>query len=553
MQIKFAGPFYVGIGQGQRIGGGCLTMLTLLAVSASTVNAQVRGKKPDRGVYQSPVIDTAKLETIVLEDVSAVKSSLGQSSLGQSSLGQSSLGQSSTSNQIRRVSRSEPLTTLQPIDQREVRLVDPTSESDQPAASRPSESARTIDERSDEFVADTVGYESMTQPPVIMGGIYEDQYRHEGHYIDETSLSCDTIDGCDSMCGSSSWSNAFICFDRDNWFGSVELLLMFRKGDRLPALVTTGDSVANGGTTVLVGEDRILEDMTAGGRVTIGTWIDSQQNRSLVLRGWAAGEETFNFARNQNQTSILGRPFLDLTPGNPPAGLQVIADGVTNTTDFGSINVSASSNVYGGDFSIRQYWYGKYGASVDFLYGYQFMRFDEDLRITSQTLAGTTQLDVTDSIQAENEFHGGQFGVATNYREGCWSFSGLLKVGFGALERRTILSGRTEVLNGPPPSNVDPQGLLVRNTNSGTVNDHTFAWVPELDLTWGYRRFPCYELTFGYHIVALTDAIQTSGILDPQLASNLSDPFSGDARPARAFDDETFYVQGIHFGLEYVY
>ena len=97
------------------------------------------------------------------------------------------------------------------------------------------------------------------------------------------------------------------------------------------------------------------------------------------------------------------------------------------------------------------------------------------------------------------------------------------------------------------------EGLLVRNTNSGQRTDHTFGWVPELDFTVGYHRFPQWEVTFGYHIIALTDALQVSGAIDPNLASNLSVPLVGREAPQSAFRFDTFYVQGLHFGIEHVY
>ncbi len=35
------------------------------------------------------------------------------------------------------------------------------------------------------------------------------------------------------------------------------------------------------------------------------------------------------------------------------------------------------------DISVRQFWYGRYGGTVDLLYGYQYMRMNEDLSISS--------------------------------------------------------------------------------------------------------------------------------------------------------------------------
>ena len=128
----------------------------------------------------------------------------------------------------------------------------------------------------------------------------------------------------------------------------------------------------------------------------------------------------------------------------------------------------------------------------------------------------------------------------------------MAKVGFGSLNRRSRLRGATVTsLDGAEAT--DPNGLLVRSTNSGTIDNHTFGWIPELDLTLGWHRYPRFDVTIGYHLMAMTDALQTSRAVDPELAVNLSVPPTGQQRPALLPRYQTFYVQGIHFGLQYVH
>lgn len=343
--------------------------------------------------------------------------------------------------------------------------------------------------------------------------------------------------------------------------------MMWRKGDHLPPLVTTGPDtdpdtageLGQPGTTILVGPgNAVLKDMTAGGRFTVGTFLDRHQCRSLVLRGWFAGEEKFGFSANDTTVPVIARPFLNVSDNQAAAqDTQLVA--FPNRAS-GSIRVNATSNVYGGDLSVRQFAYCRYGATIDVLYGYQHMRLKENLLIEAP---GTTSLDagfapvgsviaVTDSFRTESEFHGAQIGMASRYREGCWSFNSLLKLGFGSLRRQATLSGLTVTSNGGNTA-VDNQGLLVRNTNSGVTKDDTFGWIPELDLSLGWQKYPCFDLTFGYHIIAMTDALQASGAIDPNLAVNLSTPPTGQQRPAANLRYRTYYVQGLHFGLSYIY
>lgn len=382
------------------------------------------------------------------------------------------------------------------------------------------------------------------------------------------SMGCDSM-GCDSMgcdpCWYRDWMNSSLSWDRDRWFGSVELLLMFRRGDRPPTLVTTGPStdpdtageIGQAGTQVLVGGNSILKNVTAGGRFTLGTWIDPHQCRSLVLRGWFAGEKDFGFHANQDQIPVIARPFLNVSD-NQAAEQDTQLVAFPNRVS-GRLDIHAKSDVYGADVSLRQFWYGKYGGTIDFLYGYQYMRLKETLGISSTSTSLDddfapvgAMISIADAFEAENDFHGGQVGVASRYREGCWSFNALAKVGFGSLRRRAQLSGST-VTSIDGVTAVDPNGLLVRSTNEGTITDHTFGWVPELDLSIGWQRYPRFDVTFGYHVIAMTDALQVSGVIDPTPAVNLSDPPTGQQRPAALLNFETYYVQGIHFGVQHVY
>ncbi len=375
---------------------------------------------------------------------------------------------------------------------------------------------------------------------------------------------CDSF-GCDSCRPRRQrLSNAAISLHPQRWFGSVELLLMFRKGDTLPPLVTTGPAddpetageLGQPGTGVRFGGERMLKDMTAGGRFMVGTWLDDQKCRSLTVRGWFAGEESTRFSAETTSSDVLARPFLDVSDPQAPEQDTLLVSFPDRSS--GSLDARLDSEIYGADVAVQQFWTGGYGGTVDLLYGYQYLRLDEGLGISSTTMSldddvapvGSV-ISIADSFDATNEFHGGQLGVTSRYREGCWSFDSLVKIGFGQLRRQARRRGRT-VTRIDDATATTNEGLLVRESNSGTVTDHTFGWVPELDLSLGWHRFPRFDVTVGYHLTVLTDALQSSGMVDSQLAADLNDPQLTE-RPSPALRHSTFYVQGIHFGLKYVY
>ncbi len=362
--------------------------------------------------------------------------------------------------------------------------------------------------------------------------------------------------GCDSygMTVGEDLGRCAIRVEPGRWFGRLELLLLFRKETFVPPLLTTGEVTAGGnagelgvaGTEVLFGGREVLDDMTVGGRVTLGTWLDDCRDRSLVGRLWAALQADDGRSSNDD---ILAVPFTDATGGRE-VNLINFPDTAANFGRFGSASVDLTSDVYGGDVSIRQFWTGGLGTQWDVLYGYQYMGMEEDLTIRSnstQTQAdvGNT-LRVRDTFEVDNQFHGGQVGIAGGYREGCWSFNLLAKIAGGNLDREVRRRGTQTISTAAGASNTIDSGLFVTDANSGTVNDSKFAWVPELDLSLGWRRYDRLDLTIGYNLIALTDAVQIGGVFDVQ--TNPEFPATGPALPVARLQDETYYVQSIQFG-----
>ena len=174
-----------------------------------TAQGQVRTKRPDREVYQAPELQTVNLETVD-----------GENSDRKS--------QPRDTSKLRRVShdhvdlRSVPDETdlLMPIPQP---VGDPFD---------------------DAHAGEPVSYQTHPLFPSEGEIIYGEGY---ADYSDGfASGSCDEL-ACDSIGGARGMSNGRLSLSRCDWFGSLELMLMFRRGDRPPTLVTTGPDEANAG------------------------------------------------------------------------------------------------------------------------------------------------------------------------------------------------------------------------------------------------------------------------------------------------------------------
>jgi hypothetical protein len=387
------------------------------------------------------------------------------------------------------------------------------------------------------------------------------------------AMGCDAA-GCDAMSGCSSGWADFIGvgsvgrLPRWNcWQADAELLLWWRQGQELPSLVTTSpDGTAEddagdlsfGSTRVLFGNDTIGQDLSNGGRFQLTRWLDRHRSRALSLRVWGAGRQTFGFSASNEQNGILARPFFNVTDGQSnQQDAQLIA---FPGESIGSIDIGGSSEVFGGDLTMRYRICENRHRRWDFLWGYEVMRINESLRIGTDTTVTDTdgviplgsQLLVDERFATRNEFHGGVFGLETARHRGCWTLFYGARVAFGSVNREAVISGQTTTsIDGQMAT--DGQGLLTRSTNIGRHFDSVFAVIPEANVRLAYRWRERIDLSIGYNYLALTNVLQPGTIIDRDLAVNLASPDGVVSRPDRQFRDSDYWLQGLQFGMHWNY
>lgn len=335
--------------------------------------------------------------------------------------------------------------------------------------------------------------------------------------------------------------------------------MTWRRGQTLPPLITTsptGTAVGIAGelgqasTTTLVG-GLTRGEMTSGGRAQLGIWMDDFQCRSILLRFWGIGDETFDYTADQTTAAFVAVPFNNAGLNNEADAFLIVEPGETE----GNIHIQTRSEAYGGDALLRQHWHTALGARTDVFWGYQTARINEQLTLSvdSTGLDGGTRagqrLQITDSFDAKNEFHGATFGFDSFYREGCWSYTMLTKIGFGSMNREASIRGNTIRTSGgiQAPSN---EGFFARDSNIGDTSSSKFSVSPEFDLKLGYALKPGMDLTVGYSFLLYSNVIQPSGIMDTTTTDLSTTPTNS---PAVRFDDTSYWIQALNFGLNWHY
>ena len=391
----------------------------------------------------------------------------------------------------------------------------------------------------------------------------EDIHDRNAMVLDSHSQPCMT--GCESV-------GLFIQPPRA--LGNILRRMQFRiqaatfwpDGQNLPQLVTTtrpaNDPATDGligqaGTTNLFGGSEVLGESTQGIRGELGSYFDDCRSHGLLFRFFDVGSNSLSYNSTPTSEPVVTRPFFS-TANNAQA---TIAVNYPNSTS-GSLNANISSDMYGGDILFRKLILRDCAGRIEFLAGYQTARLADSLVInsTSTALVNTpapvgTISQLTDNFTTTNRFNGMALGLNGILRERCWSLSGMVKLGFGNMERSVGIDGSSTITvpGNPTSTTTSANGLLARNTNEGNYVMSTFIVSPETNITIGYRLTRRLEATIGYSYLGLPKVARVADQLDPQLASNLSSPPTGASTPRFALLESNYALQSLDYGLQWRY
>jgi len=373
-----------------------------------------------------------------------------------------------------------------------------------------------------------------------------------------TDLSCDS---CQPACRFTS------CW------GNVEYLMLWERGQSLPALATTNvnpgstnrdDAGVLGvdSTRVLFGDESVDEDRH-GGRVTFGIWLDQCASVGIGFGYLGVGESTRNFETNSTVSPILARPFFNAIDSSEDALLI----GFPNAFS-GSFSAQLTSELNAVEAFKRQSCYRGCNSRIDILVGYRYSQMQDSLRIqdsftflADQAVAGGPPIPAgstvsnLDFFDVDNTLHAGQLGAWAQRRSGNFSMDVIAKVALGNMNHDISTQGETVSAQPNVAAVTVPGGLLVQRSNLGTFEDNGFAVMPEVSTNLGYQINPYIDLTVGYTFMYWSRVVRPGDTIDRvvdlrQQGGNLPDV---QQRPAIQFNDTSYWLQGLTFGMNFRY
>lgn len=387
-----------------------------------------------------------------------------------------------------------------------------------------------------------------------------------------TGQSC----GVPSCGGSSSCTSGGPCgMDGYTWI-RADYLFWWTKGVELPPLVTTGVNqtasqagvLAQPGTSVLLGNQSVLNDQRNGGRFKAGYWRDQGGMVGIEGEYLFLSNDSFDYSATSTGTPILARPFTNVLTGGQDSELIAFPNVVA-----GTVTASVESNLHsaGARFRINACCHRAAcgGCSqclpclvpssfrFDWLAGYRFMQLNEDLFVREQLQSGLngfqTNFDLRDDFGVQNTFHGGDLGMLLEFNRGPVFLELIGKAALGNTHQQVDIAGSTTTTASGVPV-TEPGGLLALSSNIGSYENDVFSVIPEFDALVGYQLTYRLRLTFGYTFIHWNNVVRVGDQIDTTVNPNLLPPAvanPGEQRPAFAFRDTDFWAQGMNFGVDY--
>ena len=266
---------------------------------------------------------------------------------------------------------------------------------------------------------------------------------------------------------------------RGRVWGQVDYLVWWTEGMSVPPLVTEGNADVDPGklglpgTTILFGDDKILDDGRSGGRVELGYWLDDCHTSGFEGEYLGLENDANNFSVWSSGNPVISRPYFDLA-GTPR--VELVAYPVTGPLAppiAGSVSVEARTDFQAAAARWRWEWFGcgsfcdpndcspcQWGRRVDLTLGYRYLQLTDDLGITEQlttTNYGSNNPNangsflVQDAFRTRNQFNGGEVGLDFQTRQGRWTLEVDPKMALGSSRQNVTISG-SNTITMPPGS-----------------------------------------------------------------------------------------------------
>lgn len=405
---------------------------------------------------------------------------------------------------------------------------------------------------------------------------------------------CD-CDGCDGSCGGGCGHGG--PFADDGCFGNLwnevhshkriwvrgEYLNWRSKAQAIPPLVTTAPiqnpqpatsgELGDADTSILFGGNRYNGNMRSGGRVNFGYWLVDGEFLGVEAHYMALNDSRVTFGASSIFSDgvnagdqLLFRPFFNTVTQTQDAAAIAFPSfpnfsfGGLPATDAnlnGAIAIRSTSDVQSAGALIRNILWIDFTDNyrVDYLYGYRWFRLNDSLLIndfvTATAIGGNTPFVTftsSDRFFANNQFHGGEFGLDTHIYRGRFSLDVLTKVAMGNNRQTVRTQGDTTATTFGAAT--QPGGLLASGSNLNETKHDMFGVIPEVTITGRVDITPHIRATIGYNFLWVNNVVRAGDQVNLNVDPTTFHGASAGSAPVARLVDDSYYLHGVTAGIE---
>lgn len=331
-----------------------------------------------------------------------------------------------------------------------------------------------------------------------------------------------------------------------------------------PLVLVESGTLSAPGQKVVLGGKHIRSNWRSGCRLSLQYQFDENQCFAAEVNYFLL--PTTKNSRTVHSSGLPGSafltiPFFDVTiPGDNFTSLS-FPD--TSSPFSGLATLKVSNMMQGVELNGYMALCSRYSLNFTALAGFRYWNFNERLKFsTSSPFLNTPDVFKTkDKFHAENNFYGGQIGLASNYTCGCLSVDCKLKIALGAICKEAIINGSLESndFDGFGAVQEFSGGYFALPTNIGHHRRTSFSVIPEVNLNIGYAFSDCLSFQIGYNFLYVTNVLRAAKEMSHRLNPTQSVAISntpnaslvGEAQPKARLKSEDLWVQGLSVGLNY--
>jgi hypothetical protein len=317
------------------------------------------------------------------------------------------------------------------------------------------------------------------------------------------------------------------CRPLGRWWISPSLELAWLPTARAPTTVRLRVPDATGGGIpgpVLPLAGRSAGSFTGGFGLNVGRWLDDAN-----VHGIDAG---LFFVSGGNRTYDGFAPaMLVLFPNGADSSAPQVIVFPPGTPIVGIFPFTLRSWYITADVNYRHNLHCGSNTRLDALAGYRFAFLQDELFL-GEIPDGSRDDYRRNRVAVSNPFHGGQVGLAGEFRGNDWYVGGVAKVAFGVVTPEACASGLFVGAEGATGSGF---ARLAALTDQGRSQ---FAVLPSVNVTLGKQVREHARVFVGYSFQYLSRAARLGDVLDPAVSAvPLTD----------------FWVQSVNLGFELRY